>query len=328
MKMSNGNTAENTPLDGPAGAANEEFGDEGSVNWDAAKEVFQPKGQGGTTEPGDGEGDQIVYVDEEGNELTPEEVEAARAEGAEIDGEGGDGAGGDPEMVEVRVKGRTITLPREDAEAFESFRRETRERDGRMGGELQQTRERLAALEAVVVDRNVATKPTAPQKPPWKLATENFQEYEKQWDAYVDHKIATSRNELVEAYNEEMKAQKAATMSEQANQAWVAGFYSENKHLNKPMFRPTVGQVFKENEQELESYGNDVESAYARLAELAEARLTEVATQGRTLRRPPRFEGGTRTVRQVTKSPRDTTPFSTANWIAKERAKMRGEETE
>jgi hypothetical protein len=313
-------------LDGPADAANEAFGGEGTVNWDAAKEVFQPKDkdQGGTAETG---AEDVVYVDEDGNELTPEEVEAAKAEGAQIDD--GDGAGGDPEMVEVRVKGRTISLPREDAEAIESFRRETRERDGRMGGELQQTRERLAALEAVVTDRHVTQAgPTAPQKPPWKLATENFQEYERQYDAYVDHKIAAARNELVEAFNEEQKAQKAAAISEQANQSWVSGFYATHAHLNKPLLRPTVGQVFKENESELEAYGNDVQSAYARLAELAEARLTEVATQGRQLRRPPTFEGGTRTVRQVTKSPRDTTPFSTANWIARERAKMRGEETE
>lgn len=330
-----GNTAENTPLD----SMQDDDAGEGDVNWDAAKEFFTSGGQKNaatrTPDAGEqtdtGEEDDVEYVDENGNVLSPEEVAAIKAEGVGIGEEGEETPAGEPEFVQVRIKGRTLTLPREDAEAFEEYRREARERDGRLGGELQQYRERLAALEAVQKDRQMlaqAGKQTqeVPQKPPWKLAIENFEEYERQYDAYVDHKIASARRELVEAYNEEQRSIREATIKEQTNRAWVGGFYSENSHLDKPLLRPIVAQVFTENQRELEGYGDDVVSAYSRLAELAESRIVELTSTGRSLRKPPAVEGAQSAPRRVVvKSPRDEN-FSTADWVTRERAKMFGQE--
>jgi hypothetical protein len=316
------NNTENTPLEGPVPGVES---DVGSVNYDAVMEHFTPKQDTeATTETGEGD---VVYVDEDGKELSPEEVAAAQADGAEVEDAGTTG----DDLVEVRIKGRVLSLPREDAEAIEAYRREQRERDGRVGGELQQYRERLAALEAVTRDRAMAAQGTQQQlqKPSAQLALDDFPEYERQRDQYIDHRIATAVNELALAVDGEQKAQKAVAMTEQQNQAWVASFYSENSHLNKPLIRPIVGQVYEAHEKELEDYGDDYVSAFQRLAELTETRITELNAAGRTLRRPPQMEGATRTVQVVKKeSLRDSTPFNTANWVARERAKMRGDETE
>jgi hypothetical protein len=323
-----GNTTENTPLDGTApgdapGAA------EGSVNWDAAGEFFAPKGSE-SSEPadeaaGDESGEQeVVYVDEDGNELSPEEIAAAEAEGR-VEDETGDTK---PEKVDFRINGRTLSLPREDAEALEAARREQRERDGRLGGELQTTRERLAALEAVIADRGAVDstgQPEAPKRPDAKLALDDIEEWQRQYDAFTDHRIAVARQELVEAYNEEQAQTRQAQITEQGNRAWVQGFYQDNEHLDKPALRAVVSQVYTENREELGQFGDDVAGQYNRLSELTETRIAELTSTSRTLRKPPAVEGATRTTRTVRTAPLRDKPFSSADWSAREREKMKGD---
>jgi len=232
------------------------------------------------------------------------------------------------EFVEVRIKGRTLSLPREDAAALEEYRREQRDRDGRMGGELQSTKERLAALEAVQADRNAGVPVTGPERPDPQLALKNYPEYAKLQDEYIDHKITAAVSGLAQAYNEDQATTKQASMKEQGDRAWVAGFYQENTHLSNPQLRPIVAQVFGENQEELDAYGNDVASAYSRLAELTETRVAELTNTSRTLRRPPVMEGATRAVRKVITKEAPRSAFSASNWIAKERLKLAGQDTE
>src|SRR6185295_17880692 len=98
---------------------------EGTVEWDAAAEFFNGKEKAAGDEPA--------------------------VEGTDQ----GDG------LVEVRIKGKTVKMHKEAADAYSEFVRETRERDGRLGGEIAQLRERSARLEGMIENVNRAGKPVS-----------------------------------------------------------------------------------------------------------------------------------------------------------------------
>ncbi len=309
-----GNDTTNTSLEGPPpGPADAET----DVNYSGLENLVQGgKATEITTEPGEAE---FVY-DDDGTPASPEDVAAAEADGT-IEEEQSD-------TVEVRIKGRTLSLPREDAAALEEYRRENRERDGRLGGELQTTRERLAALEAVQTDRSAGiTADQGPERPDPKLALSDFPEYARLQDKYTDHKVNAAVGKLATAYNEDKVATKQALIQEQSDRSWVGGFYQDHAHLNTPSLRSVVSQVFAENLAELEEYGTNRASAYGRLAELTETRVAELTNTSRTLRRPPVMEGATRAVRKVISKEPPRSTFSASNWIARERLKMSGQDT-
>jgi len=94
----------------------------------------------------------------------------------------GAAAAGVPTLVTVLVGGKsyqvTPDVAQSIAEEQQSFHRER----GRLAGELSQLRTRPPEK------TTPTTEPSAPQKPPARLATEDYEEYERQMDAYRLHR--------------------------------------------------------------------------------------------------------------------------------------------
>lgn len=235
----------------------------------------------------------------------------------------------EPQFVEVSLKGRKIKMAAEDAAALEDFRREVRERDGRLGGENAQLKERLARVEGMVETiRREPAKPAADlQPPPASLAHENFEEWARQNDRYHAAKRAVERAELEAQYEADKARERQEQIEEAQQKAWAEKFYADYPHLNKPSIRALVSNVATSNLRDVMSH-EGTKAQHERLAELAEAALVEIKGVGKETPtpKPPRLEGGS-TPAPARKSAAEGTrrePVTAASWVAKKRAAMRG----
>lgn len=271
---------------------------EGTVDWDASKSFFTGKAKS----------------IEEGTEET--ETSA-------------DGTTQEPEVVEVSIKGRKIKVAADDAAAIEAWRREVRERDGRLGGENAQMRDRLARLEGAVetIHRTPAREPEEPQPPPDTLAHEDFSEWRRQYDRYHSAKMAKLEADLEERYTRDKNETQALSEQQRRDLAWSSKFYSDHPSFDDPRIKRIVGAVYTEHAATVVAAG-DVAEQHERLAELVEEELVALKRAGKTVtdtKRPPRLEGGsipTPGGRPATEPARAA--VSAASWSAKKRASMRG----
>lgn len=264
------------------------------VNWNAAAEFF--KGKPGAAEQTEGD---------EG-ESTPQE----------------------PQLVEVSIKGRKIKMAAEDAAAIEEFRREGRERDGRLGGENAAMRERLARLEGQIEAATRAgtrgSTPPAITPPDPKLVETDFAEWDRQNRAYHAAKMAELAAELEAKYIADRNQSATQTEEERRNVAWANKFYASFEHLGAtPRVKQIVAEVYNDHKAEIDAMGSVAEQ-HERLAELADEELLSLRKISKTpSRKPPRLEGGSTPVPGKTvQEPRE--PFSAAKWTAKKRSALRG----
>lgn len=238
----------------------------------------------------------------------------------------------DGSLVDVRIKGRTVKMTKEAANAYSEFVRDARERDGRLGGEIAQLRERSARLEGMIETVREAGKPAQAddlQPPPPKLAIENFEEYHRRMTAYNGALMLRQQAELEEKFNRRLTERDSKQQSDQANAAWANGFFAAHPHLNNPELRDTVASVYRQHAQEIDELNRtSVEDAHERLAELAAKKLASIARAGResvgeTRNRPPRLEGASnaRTGKEV----ESTKQMSAASWSQRKRAELRGD---
>lgn len=273
---------------------------EGAVDWEAAEEFLS--GQEDGVDPEDDDSD------DDGDDPDTGDEEAQ------------------PELVEVRLRGHTLMLPPEQAAAIEEYRRENRERDGRLGGQISQYQERLARLEAIQAERDrLAMQATedAPRRPDPELALRDFPKWEQQWAEYQQYEQAKLIHSLETRYVQEREAEKRALAIAQRNEAWANSFYTSNPHLNKPVLKPVVAAVFRENQQELESYGDDYGAAFHRLAQLTDARVKEIMSLGKpNPNRAPSLEAsGSRAPKKPASKP--TPDFTMSDWSARKRAQAK-----
>jgi hypothetical protein len=243
---------------------------------------------------------------------------------------GSQAAAGEPAVesdgtVEVRIKGRTVKMSTEAATAYNEFVRDTRERDGRLGGEIAQLRERSARLEGMVETVNRGPAPAAHDiaPPPAKLAIEDFEEWQRQMLQYNGAMMLRQQSELEGKYS---KAEAART-SDARTQQWAERFYALNPHLNRPHLRDVVTGVYRRNAQEIDSLNaTDSGEAHTRLAELAADEINAIRTDGKTheTTKPPRLEGAgaPSSGAKVAEVP---VQRSAADWSARKRAQLRGE---
>lgn len=248
--------------------------------------------------------------------------------GTVIDGEEENGTTQEPQLVEVSVKGRKIKMSPEDAAAIEEFRREVRERDGRLGGENAQMRERLARLEGQVdaVSRAPRTVAPAIQPPDPKLVESDFAAYHQQLLAYQAAKMAEMQTELENRYNADRQQVQTQTEEERRSTAWANRFYADYDHLGKtPRVKKIVAEVYEDHKAEIDSLGS-VKEQHERLAELADSELLSLKSVSRDANlknKPPRLEGGSTPVPgKAPAAPPER--FSGAKWVAQKRAALRG----
>lgn len=244
-------------------------------------------------------------------------------EGEEEDGEEGQ------EAVEVRIKGRTVLMTPEDAAAYQEFVRETRERDGRLGGELAQLRERLARNEGALSTLQSAGTPTAAEElapPSDKLALEDWAEYHRQMTAWQARLVQRQASELEARYAAAEAERTQTTAQAEQDTRWVTDFYTEYNHLDRPELKSIVRDAYVARQTEIDALPQS--EAHALLAELAQERILQVnrALQNKT-DRPPRTEGAGR---QSTARKKDTEekPMSGEAWMRRKRAQLRGEKVE
>lgn len=264
--------------------------DEGSVDWEGAANFMSGKAQGDVP-PTDADGEPAAF--------TPKQF---------------------------KYSGRTVTANTADeAAAIEAMIRESRGANGRLGQENAELRERLARVEGRL---------SAPvtQEPEQKLTPPSMQLARTDPDAwYAEHlryeaaMLQQQRLDIESSVRAEMAARDIADRQEQGHKAWGAAFYATNKHLDTPSRRSLVLSAYQQNAEEINSFGNDVAGAHARLAELAEVAIAEVGVlDSKTTTRPPQLESSTRRVTQPQKVQQKEV-VTGSSWIAKERARMRGE---
>lgn len=280
---------------------------EGNVDWKSAEEFFTGQAK-----------------DAEAATPTPEGDAPAQPQAPNGD------------LVPVRIKGRQVMMSKEAADAHAEFVRETRERDGRLGGEIANLRERSARLEGMIETVRAPQRAADDiEPPPAKLAIENYEEYHRQMLAYNAAMMMRQQVEIEQKYNSDQGQRQAAAREEARKKAWADGFYAENPHLNKPRVRDLVVAVYRDNHKEIDSLINegDVTGANERLAELADEALLDIkkgegrpaSQQANTSNRPPHLEGaGTPSNDKGSKADRFT-PVSSASWVSRKRAALRGE---
>lgn len=247
------------------------------------------------------------------------------------DDESASGAADDG-MVGVRIRGREVRMPKEAADAYREQMREVRERDGRLGGEIAQLKERSARLEGMVTNvRGANTTPTDDLKPPpAKLAIENFEEWQRQFLAYHGQMMLRQQADLEGKYTADQTAQREAASKDASQRAWAQKFYAENPHLDKPHLHDIVTSVYRRNAREIDDLTKiSVEDAHERLAELADEAVVAIKSDGKriegeTRNRPPRLEGAG-TPGGKSKGAAQPEPVSAASWSARKRAQLRGE---
>lgn len=276
----------------------------------------------------------------EKTEETPEEGVDWKAANDFFDGknpeEGADEAAGTetpaakeeaPTLVEVSIRGRKVLMTEEAAQAHRDYMREVRERDGRLGGEIAQLRERSAKLEGAIeaVSKTRAPGDEMPKAPPAKLAVEDFEAYHAQMLAYNEAVMARRDATLVERYTQETQARDTQTAEQRKAASWAQKFYGKNPDLNNPRLRGIVSDVYAEHKQEIEALSHD--DGHDLLAELVESELVTLRQTGKTketTQRPPRLEGAARATGRKAAEPRHV-PVTTGSWVARKRAQLRGE---
>ena len=278
--------------------AEQENQETGDVNWDEANAFWNGKEVGG------------VEQGEEEEEEEPEQQE-----------EQGDG------LVDVRIKGRTVRMTPDDAAAYDQLLSEVRERDGRLGGELSQLRERLARQEGMLTGLQKPTEVEMPAPPPAKLAMEDWEEYHRQWVSYNARMMTLQREDLEGRYNEaEERRTRVATESDR-NVAWAQRFYNDYSHLDAPELKGIVRDVYTEYRSEVDGLGT-VQDQHARLAELAEQRILAIKRAGKpgSTERPPQVEGAGRPRSPGRTKPVADKPMTGEDWMRRKRAQLRGEQ--
>ena len=242
--------------------------------------------------------------------------------------------GSAPDMEHVSIRGRKVAMTKEAADAYREFVRETRERDGRLGGEIAQLRERSARLEGMIETVRTAT-PAADEvlkPPPPELAVEDFRSYHAQMMAYNAAMMLKQQAELEEKYETDKQHEKQTQTSAERQKAWADKFYSANPELNKPKIRDVVLGAYRDNQRELQEFGDDTDGAHARLAELSYERLVEIAkeakaqTSDKTSNRTPHLEGaGDPAGRGKSTGKDEHVPVSASSWSTRKRAALRGD---
>lgn len=272
--------------------------EEGTVDWKSAAAMF------GNAEDGQG---------------TTEQHDAEAVDKAS--------APDDVELVAVSVKGRKIMMAPEDAAAIEAFRRDVRERDGRLGGENASLRERIARIEGRL---EAATKheEAAPEiKPPDpRLAVEDLAEWQRQLLAYQAAMTLKHQVELETKYENDKKHTQSKAQQDASDRAWAEGFYTAYPHLNNPEAREVVGTVYMKSGAEVVDAGA-IEAQYEKLATLAEAKITRLAATGKEVNAPKRalrLEGAS-APRSKMAPEQKFVPVTAASFVARERARLRGE---
>ena len=231
-----------------------------------------------------------------------------------------------PKLVEVSIRGRKVLMSPEAADAHRDYMREVRERDGRLGGEIAQLRERSAKLEgALDTISKGRTREDDLRPPPAKLAVEDFEEYHRQMITYNEALMAKGQAELVDRYERETQTRETQTAEQRRATTWAQKFYAKNPELNNPRLRSVISDIYREHQSDIE-YLPD-EDGHALLADLVETELVTIRQNGKTnptSKRPPRLEGAARGGARPAKEER-TTPLTTSSWVARERARHRGQ---
>lgn len=228
------------------------------------------------------------------------------------------------DLVEVSVRGRKVKMTQEAAEAHAEFVRQTRERDGRLGGELQQLRERLARTEGAIA-ATTAGKPAKAdelQPPPADLAIQDYAEYHRQMLAYNKASMELQKLELVEQYNQREEAKVSAARRNQEQTKWATDFFAGNPELGKPYLRPIVKDVYLEHSAEIDAINESdgAKAAHERLAELSHERLVAIKSEGKQLEsttKPPRLEGAGAPAGKRVETP--AKEFTLSDWKRKKR---------
>jgi hypothetical protein len=237
------------------------------------------------------------------------------------------------ELVEVRIKGKTVKMTAEAAEAYNAFVRETRERDGRLGGELARLKESQARLEGKIEGTVRATRSAdddLPKPPPAKLAIDDFEEYHRQMLAYHGAMMLRQQSEIEGKYEQDQTSKSQAARQAAENERWVNSFYAEHAHLNKEHLRPVIQSVYKLHSSEIEELNQlgDTSGARERLAELVDATLLKLKQDGKEVetnrKQPPRLEGAGAVANGKGRQEKQFTPTTASAWVARKRAEMRG----
>lgn len=305
-----GNSTQNTDTSTDAAKGQ----DEGyEVNWDAANEFFN----------------QRVDDEEPATDDTDESDTDTSSDDSDKDdsSDAGDTDTQDDDLVDVHIDGRVITMAAEDAAVLEAYRRKQRARDGRLGGENGQLKERLTRLEARLEERDRLTskEDSGPQKPPSSLAHTDFEQYMEKYDAWRDHQEQVRLNDLKAEFNGEIGQAQQKTAEQKEHEAWAAAFYRANRHLDRPELKPTVGLVFKENLAELAEYGDDHEGAFQRLGELATARIKGIIALGNSNKNKiPNLEKSGASGYRGKKKETPAKPFTASGWVDRKRALISG----
>ena len=280
-------------------AIEQENQETGDVDWDEANAFWNGKGA---------EGEDT----EQGEEEEPEQQE-----------EQGDG------LVDVRIKGRTVRMTPDDAAAYDQLLSEVRERDGRLGGELSQLRERLARQEGMLTGLQKPETVEMPTPPPASLAMENWEEWHRQWVTYNARMMQLQREELHGEYQAAEAQRTRMDAESRQNVAWAQRFYNDYPHLDDPELKDTIQAVYVRNKPTIDGLGT-VEDQYAKLAELAEQRILAIKRAGKpgSTERPPQVEGAGRPRSPGRTKPVADKPMTGEDWMRRKRAQLRGEKTE
>lgn len=229
---------------------------------------------------------------------------------------------------QFKYRGKTLTAQSpEEATAIEELIVENRRQSGRLGDENHQLKERLARLEGRL-DAPTSV-PVVPDilPPTIDLARTDPERWQADLLAYNAAMAARLKDEIESDVRAELTRKDQQAAEEAAVRSWGDGFYAAHDHLDNPHRRTIVQAVYREHAKEIASFGDDTGAAYDRLAELADDAIAVIAGSGRPSRhttRPPRLEGPS--ARSVTRQPDPERPALTGNsWLAKERARMRGE---
>ena len=231
-------------------------------------------------------------------------------------------ASGEDSVVEVPLRGRTLKLAPEDAAALEAYKKEVRDRDGRMGGELQQTKERLARLEGAVSVQTKEPESTL-QMPDPMLATTDIKRWQTEMTAYNAAKMEQMRAELRDEYERDKTQTVTQLETKAVYNRWADEFFSNNPELKSPRLRRMTAEVYTENAEAIEGIESP-EEQYKFLAR----KVREVARDiGSVIKadRPLTLEGGSSARKPVQKKDDKFVPRSTLDWSRERRAAMRGE---
>lgn len=267
-----------------------EGSDEGSVDWEGAADFMRGKPQGDVSQT-DADGEPAAF--------TPKQIKYA---------------------------GRTLTANTADeAAAIEGLIRESRGANGRLGQENAELRERLARVEGRLSapDKKEAEPELKP--PSMQLARENPEAWYAEHLRYEAVRLQQLKLDIENNVRAELSAREIADRQEQGYKSWGESFYARNKHLDTPARRALVQDAYRRNADEINAFGNDVAGAHERLAEIAESAIAEVGVlDSKPTTRPPQLESSTRRVVRPNVEPKREV-VTGSNWLAKERARMRGE---